>query len=604
MEKRLTIMKNKAKCFSLFVMLAMCLLCVQCDLDTAMANSDPPGPGGPIIPHAFNPDEDPVDIPNPDRGFYSHNRLLVPQGNTDNNNPSLNNLTGPVADTAPDTTIPDFTINTRISHISFDLARFSSDGTFKVGSGSVQKGTTQTLNDRALNYIRATFASVRNGQGVAHIRFSYDGEGYTYDDAPNNVQVLGPEPKGLCGASPTTCAGLGCTSSTTWVEHHIKQLKPIFEEYEDVIMAVYAGFFGAWGEMHSSTMATTMSNYVWFFNALLDAVPASRSILTTNAGGYVAWYSATYGGSNALTSANMKDMGTPAAGTSAARFGYYNDSFVNSVSDGGSLSESLTSFNRGDTITWIRNQSNFYGGETNGWDSNPDYTRFPFIAWEGPITRVSYLNKDYDGNVLGTWYTFTYNKSNVEINLSNAHAGGNVNTPMAATFDPMYNGKTGLDYLRDRLGYRLVLREANASEWVKQNGVLKFRGKIQNVGFGNVVNQKQVTVVLQNGNNRYAFPVNLDPRTWLSHHTPTTDQAYWTNIDFDLNVGNIPVGNYDIYLRINDPKEQSISIANPIPANSNKRCIQFANEAHPTGGAIWNAPLGANRIGKTEVRAP
>ena len=74
-----------------------------------------------------------------------------------------------------------------------------------------------------------------------------------------------------------------------------------------------------------------------------------------------------------------------------------------------------------------------------------------------------------------------------------------------AIFDPVYDGRTGLEYFRDRMGYRLVLREAKASEWVKQNGTLRFEGKIQNVGFGNVVNKKNVSVILKakDGSNSY-----------------------------------------------------------------------------------------------------
>jgi hypothetical protein len=49
--------------------------------------------------------------------------------------------------------------------------------------------------------------------------------------------------------------------------------------------------------------------------------------------------------------------------------------------------------------------------------------------------------------------------------------------------------------------------------------------------------------------------------------------------------GEVPLGDYDIYLKINDPKETS----------ANKRCIQFANHN------IWNTSLGANLIGSTTV---
>jgi hypothetical protein len=49
--------------------------------------------------------------------------------------------------------------------------------------------------------------------------------------------------------------------------------------------------------------------------------------------------------------------------------------------------------------------------------------------------------------------------------------------------------------------------------------------------------------------------------------------------------GEVPGGDYDIFLKINDPRETS----------TNKRCIQFANHD------IWNTSLGANLIGSTTV---
>jgi len=59
-------------------------------------------------------------------------------------------------------------------------------------------------------------------------------------------------------------------------------------------------------------------------------------------------------------------------------------------------------------------------------------------------------------------------------------------------------------------------------------------------------------------------------------------------LNFSINMGafgEVPPGDYDIYLKINDPKETS----------TNKRCIQFANHG------MWNTSLGANLIGSTTV---
>ncbi len=146
--------------------------------------------------------------------------------------------------------------------------------------------------------------------------------------------------------------------------------------------------------------------------------------------------------------------------------------------------------------------------------------------------------------------------------------------------------------MRDRLGYRLVLREAKASKRVKQNGILRFEGKIQNVGFGCVVNRKNVSVILKakNGLNTYTALTDLDARDWRPDLDSRADNtAAWRDVNFSIKMsafGSVPVGDYDIYLKINDPKEQS----------ANKRCLRFANK-----GNGWDADLGANLIGSTTV---
>jgi hypothetical protein len=163
----------------------------------------------------------------------------------------------------------------------------------------------------------------------------------------------------------------------------------------------------------------------------------------------------------------------------------------------------------------------------------------------------------------------------------------------------VYEGKNVLEYFRDRMGYRLVLREAKVSERVQRNGTLRFEGKIQNVGFGHVVNQKQVSVILKPkaGAESYMVRTNLDAREWQPAEvgpngempdSRATNTKAWRDVNVSVSMadfGDVPAGDYDIYLKINDPKE----------ASPNKRSIQFANRN------TWSASLGANLIGSTTV---
>ena len=125
----------------------------------------------------------------------------------------------------------------------------------------------------------------------------------------------------------------------------------------------------------------------------------------------------------------------------------------------------------------------------------------------------------------------------------------------------------------------------------EEEGVLSFRGKIQNVGFGNIVNYKAVTVILKGKDGTtYTAPVDVDVRAWRPDPDSRAENtAAWRDISFDIPLeqfGEVSPGSYQVYLKICDPKETS----------ANRRCIRFANK-----GDMWNEELGANRIGSVTV---
>lgn len=571
-----------------------------------------------LVPQALNYAENPVDIPNPDRGFYRANDGMVV--------PVSGSISGTINVGNSPVTVAGALVTTRISHIYFDLRRFSSNAFTSRGTRYTSSyrapadvpiasrgdanpqyathfdywkanvlptwahGTSQPLTDIALAYIRDKLQQVRNGNGVAMVRFSYDGAGYGW------VSVNHPQD----GYIDRPTANIEPDKAT--LLEQIAQLKPILHEYEDVIMGVDGGFFGPWGEMHSTTFGQSPEAYAWLLDALLDAVPESRS-LTVQGGAFLSWYNHHYG--THYTFENIDQIPHPERGTPEARFGFFNDSYAygedegdNYPNDWGSLSEGAGwpgdplgdegTYDRGRIMTWIRNQNNFYGGEAQGDETL--WNTYPFVAWEASYAQTVYLNADYEDQVHDRWGSFIYNEANVTKKMTNAYE--DPYKTEYAIFDPVYDGRTGAEYWRDRLGYRLVLRDANASEWVVQNGTLRFKGKIQNVGFGNIVNKKNVSVILKakDGSNTYTALTKLDARDWRPDlDSRASNTAAYRDLNFSIRMSafdNVTAGDYDIYLKINDPKETS----------TNKRCIQFANHD------IWNTSLGANLIGSTTVK--
>ncbi len=558
-----------------------------------------PKGAAPLVLQQLNYKENPIDITNPDRGFYRPGSFVLP---VDGGTPNLPELSATISGTK----VP---VKVGIVYMEFDLKNFSSNAPLNgkpigpwsaAGAPKPEYGKTQPLTPAALNYVRAALQKVRDSEATAIVKFNYDGRGHTWIANDKFDKVIHDcEPGAKKGrvwyetgvVNESDLCGIAGHEDKNWIQYHLWQLGSVFSEYEDCIMVVKAGIFGPWGEMHSSTYARTKEGYHWLLNALLGYVPASRSIMV-HAGGVMAWQNVEKGTNYSF--ANL--MPTPKRGTPAQRFGMFNDSYSASESDGGSLSEGgpligpggQSDYNRNAALTWMRNQNNFYGGETVGPGAdNNIYPRFPNVIYEAAYAQTTHLNTGYSSRTYKLWGDFVYNKENVTAPFTPPHD----KVTRTAIFDPVYDGRSGMEYMRDRLGYRLVLREAKAPERIKQNGTLKFEGKIQNVGFGNIVNKKNVSVILKakNSSASYMAATSLDAREWRPDvDSRAENRAAWRNLNFSTNMnafGKVPPGDYDIFLKINDPKETS----------TNKRSIQFANYD------IWDGDLGANLIGSVKV---
>ena len=614
----------------------------------------------PLLLQSLDYTENPIDIPNPDRGAY--------RGRWQNISPDLvNNTNSPFGITPEvDHRVPvdensvlyhgrqvppiegDDIEETKfynrvnqndkpyiggtgvsalpsISFMCFDLCNFSSNAFLSAkdafgynddklfidpASGSTRTGKTQPLTPYALDYMRGLLQKVREGNGVAFVKFSYDGNGFNYIESHKYPQlnlteglIHGPEPTFVTKNNPMPMCNVPGHEDKNWIQYHIWQLKPIFEEYEDIIMSVKTGMLGPWGEQHSSPEAQNVDAYKMLLDAYLDAVPDSRALLT-HAGGFLAWYNETYG--TTYTFSNIDSIPIPPKGSSEARFGFFNDSYAaGNWDDNGSLSEGNpmieskygnSTYDRYRVTKWIHKQNQFVQGE--GGIGDNVFGNMPGAIIEAQELRTSNLNMRHGS--YNRWNSFIYNEANVTTavqfpaNEEELIAQAFTGPTKTAIFDPVYEGRSGLEYFRDRMGYRLVLREAKASEFVKQKSTFMFEGKIQNVGFGNVVNKKKVSVILKakDGSNTYTAVTNLDARDWLNDEGGNgrpDNTAAWRDINFSINMdafGSVLDGDYEIYLKINDPKEQSV----------NKRCIRFANK-----GNSWNTDLGANLIGFTTV---
>lgn len=372
------------------------------------------------------------------------------------------------------------------------------------------------LTEDALNALDATLKNIKKNGGSVIIRFAYD----------NFYGIANVEP------------------SMDMILTHIRQLKEVFYNNKDVITYVELGFFGPYGEMHSSSISTT-DNVSLAIDTMLESLPEDITIGVRTPNYYAKW---------ALVSRTELDKNITQENTKYYRVGLFNDGYLGSESDLGTFA------NREIELKWLNNQAKhtLYGGEVvKSYATNDLLNTIDYISKEGFITHTTYLNSLWNDTVINEWKNTIYDGD-----------------------DELYKGQTGYKYIDNHLGYRYVLRSSNIAKEIKQNEKLNINFSIENVGFGNLVNKKIVSIVLKNNEKCYEIKTNLDAREWNSKEI--------SDINIDLELPNdIEVGNYDVYLRL--------SCYGNLETDNNYKTIRIANND------IWNDEIGANYLGKVKV---
>ena len=407
-----------------------------------------------------------------------------------------------------------------IIHLRLGLESFS----------SAAVGKDSPVSEDALAALSATLDALRQAGGTAIVRFSYNYEGKTVDGRYVDWE---PAPE--------------------LIETHIAQLGGVLARNTDVVAAVETGMLGPWGEQHSTALATSGEEIFYrIVEAWLRAIPSNRTVSVRRPLYYTYWANRKYGTN--LTPENLSgDIAEP--GTDAGRVGVFNDGYLGSDSDLGTFAD------RTEETEWLfsRARQTLYGGEVVA-DSETGllgaYNDVDYLEKEAFLTHTSYLNISWNDRVINAWK----------------------NTPYDGA-DPVYAGFSDYDYVAAHLGYRLVLRKSELSSSASGGGVLRLRGSIENVGFGNVVNQRLAEILLIGEKERYVCSVDWDVRTVASASVAGYDWSFRLPSD-------IPEGNYRVFLRLRGADEKSVSAL---------RCLKLAN------AGIFDEESGGNFLGSIRV---
>lgn len=351
-----------------------------------------------------------------------------------------------------------------------------------------------------LDHIRTNLSNVRNAGKKCILRFAYSNtENRTVNDFLTDPD-LDTEP------------------DLSLLLTHIDQLKPILQEYADIIAVLQAGFIGIWGEWYytdhfvdNPTQPDTISTAQYerrksVVQRLLDSLPANRMIALR----YPLLKKQMFGRTTPITDAEAFQN------TPLARLGVHNDAFLNSYGDSGTFQSDADR-------TYLQAESLYLtmGGEVNQPESGAPSRSCANALSEMAKYHWSYINTDYYIPTLQSWKT------------------GNC----------IHNTSSIAGSILDRLGYRFVLKKGIYPTTATVGGALSIRIDLINEGFAAPYNPRDLYVLLQNKSTGAFFTVKLpdDPRRWLAN-----GQTHVIARTLTL-PSNLPAGSYALYLYLPDP---------------------------------------------------
>lgn len=444
----------------------------------------------------------------------------------------------------------------QLVHLLIDLSDFSKQN--RKGENPVSHSDDANIdsaNDDVEKALGELLARLRKNGQSAVIRFAYD---YKY----NGITSDGVDKKG----KPYYRTVWEPTDDSI-IEQHQEKVGAVISKYTDVIAAVECGIIGPWGEMHTSDRTDAKSEKK-IIGKWLEVLPKDLTVNVRKPSDFCAW--------SGVDLENI-DKYTAKVGTDAYRIGMYNDGYLGSVTDLGTYED------RDKEIKWLNTQTDhtLFGGELVLWDDEEGGTPLNNIAFfekEGFKTHTSYLNKDWHDGVMDGFRSTTYN-------------GG----------DSLYKGKTSeFDYLRNRMGYRFVVRDVRMTTELSADENFELETNIENVGFGNLFKNEQTSVIIKGNGFEKEFSLwdldadkgekasNYAAQNWKSGTSLTDRKSNIMSAELDL-PDEMPEGNYKVYIKIANRKD-----------GEGEYPIRFSN----AGSNVYDTALKANFVGSFKVNAP
>ncbi len=370
---------------------------------------------------------------------------------------------------------------------------------------NLQAYRSGAISDAGMQNMKMLFAALAQQEKQYIVRFLYDWDGQNEQYEPQDINII-----------------VG----------HIKQAESVLCEYADHIFTLQGLFVGNWGEMNGTQYVDDDS--LQRLASTLAEVSNPDTYLSVRMPMH--WRKIT----------QTSDIQTFLQSDSpyVHRLGLFNDGMLGNEGDYGTYGTQSRS-QAGDYSAWTREEELDFQDELcrtvpNGGEVIIDnaYNDLDHAIADFNRMHITYLNEDYDRNVLEKW-------SNSVVHT-----------------DDCYDGMDGLSYMKARLGYRFVLRECRMQQdfW---KDTLHVELDVSNSGFAPIYKACEACFVfVPQSSEGKTYSVNVEQN--LSELAGGNETDRISTIQTTIPLHDLERENYDVYFQLKD--------------QATGEMIQFANE--------------------------
>lgn len=352
------------------------------------------------------------------------------------------------------------------------------------------------LSPEGLRNIGNLFLALREKKNNLIVRFTYDWDGKAAVTEPKSIEII---------------------------TGHMDQLSGLLRANQDKIFVVQGLFTGNWGEMNNTRYGSTED--LWKLTAALMEATGESTFLSVRT--CVQW--------RRITGFHEPELLMPGQ---VVRMGLYNDGIMGTATDCGGY-HSGTAHDSDPNLAWSREkelefQDHLCRYVPNGGEvilSNP-LNDFRSAVSTLSKMHVSYLNYDYDREVLDKWASVTVR-------------------------DGVYQGLDGLSYIERHLGYRILIQDAKvAYHGPRQRLILDL--ELKNVGFAPVYAEKDIILQIRNADGEpvYSHRFEQDLRTLYGG----SNAGDLMELHREISLADWPEGEYTAYLSVRDKESGEMMI--------------------------------------------